>query len=661
MPGVPIPLGAQTRMRLAGALGELIQEAERDRSQFIRDAETWLDWYDAKPAQEQRNDPWPGASNIIVPLIQTMADGTISRIWGQLHTENKTWACRTANELQFAQRSATSLEEFINLESRSTFDILRATYDWVWEMVVLGQGVLGLRWSQRLGHRWKPGTKRPTLVELSRGPDFEAIPFESALWERDRTIQESSYFCRQALLSWPDIMRLAQVGGWDKEETAACEGMPGIIGPSGSVLRARRELEGQNSGSGYADPHDIREVWVEWALADILSRGPGATHAPEFGAVSDLQVPIVLTYHRSARRVLRAIVHPYFFSRWPFLDIYFRKRAGRGSGRGLAKMLEHMQRAITTMVNQGIDSATLANSLKLWTSDEKLKNKRFIPNEILYSDMPNGLNPINVPQNIGSNIGIVQLVQVFAERLTGLADANFGRETRMGGHPSPATNIVAQLQEGAKVLNTTLRMARQSLSLSGEWAAALYQQHDLGDGSKLAARMGPADAERLRQLVISPELIRFSLHSMSEAVNADQERQTAIMVTQMSANYYSFVLRMLSIVENPQAAQLPLTREAALKAIDSYTHTYTRFLNASDIDEVDRFLLQMKESRFGDAQAIEQFGSFVQGQLGGGAAGAGTPGQPAGGVQEPTLGTPFGQPFDAAVTTPAVAPTGFLS
>lgn len=659
MPGKDISLGEETRRNLGGALSELVQDAERDRATFIRDAEVHLDWYDARPLQQIRSEPWSGASNIVVPLIQTMADGVISRVWGQMHTENRTWTAKTANESKFAQTSAKTLDEFINLESRSTFDILRATYDWVWEMVVLGQGVLGLRWSQRLGHRWTPGAGKPQLVELSRGPDFESIPFESALWERDRTIQESSYFIRQALMSWPDMVRAAQVGGWDKDATRACERMSGIIGPSGSVLHSRREREGQNPGSGYAEPHDIREVWVEWSLASMLGKGIGGTRAPEFADIEEVQIPVVLTYHRTSRQVVRAIAHPYFFSRWPFLDVYFRKRAHRGSSRGLAKMLEHMQRAMTTMVNQGIDATTFANWLKLWTSDPALKNKKITPGEILFSDMPNGINVLNIPNSPGPNIGITQLIQVFAERLTGLSDANFGRETRLGGHPSPATNTMAQLQEGAKVLSTTLRMARQALSQGGEWAAALYQQHDLGDDGKLAARMGEADAERLRQLVISPESIRFSLHSMSDAVNMDQERQSAIMVTQMSANYYSFVLRMLSIIENPQTASLPLTRDAAMKAIESYTHSFTRFLNSAEIDEVDEFLISMKENKLGDAGEIQRFGDFARERVGTPAQGNGGPS--AGGVQGPAMGAVGGELADPAFYTPELASTGFLS
>ncbi len=50
---------------MQGALGEMLEDAERDRRQEMKDAEVWLDWYDAKPLQSERNDPWPGASNIV--------------------------------------------------------------------------------------------------------------------------------------------------------------------------------------------------------------------------------------------------------------------------------------------------------------------------------------------------------------------------------------------------------------------------------------------------------------------------------------------------------------------------------------------------------------------------------------------------------------------
>jgi hypothetical protein len=271
---------------------------------------------------------------------------------------------------------------------------------------------------------------------------------------------------------------------------------------------------------------------------------------------------------------------------------------------------------------------------------------------------------MQIPSQPVGDINLMNFINSVSERVTGIADVNLGRETRLGGHPAPATNTLARLQEGAKVMNTRLQLARQLLGQSAEWLLSMYQQFGMGDESRLARRLGPQDAERLRTLTISPEEIHFDAYAISNNINPDNDRSTAIALTQVSANYYSFVLRMLSIVENPQIRKLqPVTVSAAIKAIDAYTETYKRVLTASEVDEVDKFIIQLQEAKGQDADAIEQFGQFATDQLatqlgGAGQPGAapppGIPGAPPGvpgAVQQPPVGV---DPDGAGVTIPMV-------
>lgn len=614
-PGDEFPLSDDTREALGKAICEVILDLENDQSDFLNRIESLWDYYDARPLQTVRSDPWRGASNVVVPLIRTAGDALAARVWGRMHTPLRTWVVRSSNEDH--DTMAATVDEFTNREARTTFDIASPTYDWSLECVVLGSAVIKVCHEVKYGYRWTPGGRKPVLVELSSGPAVKHVSRERCLWERDRTIAESSVFVMQSLLTDGDLSNLVSTHDWDTKCVKEVLGQTGIDGATGRILQAKRDAEGQ-AHMGYNEPHDIREVWIDWSLAELLTRRPGGSPAPEFNDdPEDPRIPIVVTVHRNTGKVLRCIAHPYYFSGWPFHDIYFRKKAGRGGGDGVAHILEQMQRASTQMVNQSIDSTTLNNSLKILTQNPRHKNLRFTPYHPLYVDNLSDVSVVNIPATVGPDINLINMMTVMAERLTGVSDPNLGRETRLGGHPSPATNTLVQLEEGSRTLNMTMRGIRKQLAMVGERIFTLYQQYELLDedgapNGRLAVALGEADAGRLADIAVSPETFQFDVHALSEAANPESEQNRMVVVSQMTANYYSFVMRMLSMIENPQTAQAPGLRATAIKAIDAYTRTYSRFLEASEVDDAERFTMALRESRGENAELVAQFQQFVQ-------------------------------------------------
>lgn len=656
-PGQPIKLSAPTKAALESQLNDLITQAEADHAPYLNSLAVWWDWYDAKPLSTKRSDPWPDASNIVIPLIQTFSDAMTARMWGAMHTAKRTWAYSTQRD--DLRDMVSACDEFVNSESRSTFDVLVPTYDWSFENCVVGSSVLGVFWRTRQAYRFT-GSGAPTKVAISRGPEFVHIPRENILWERDRTIQESSFVARLCPYNWSDMVGMVQTYGWDEEAVEECRHQSGIDNAAGNVLDRKRQRDGQSPGtSAYQEPHGVWEIWMEAPLAQLMAGKRGGEFAPEFADTKQPQVPIVVDYHRKAQRILKVRAHPYFFWRWPYLDLYFQKLPGRGASKGLSKMLEHMQRAATTMVNQSIDRRTLENSIPFVTNSERLKNYRFSPMSPPYigevDDIRTAILPLNLISQPTQDLALMNFITSISERVTGISDVNLGRETRLGGHPSPATNTLVQLQEGAKVMATRLKLARQQLGTAAEWLLSMYQEYDLHDQGRLAQKLGPKDAKLLYDMAVSPEEISFDAYSMSETVNPDSERNMAITLSQVSTNYYGFVMRTLSMMGDPRVAQIPGFMAASLKAIEGMTESYKRILNASEVDEVEKFIFQLRESQGADSAALGQFNQFVQSQYG---AGAGAPGGNGGAppgsegaVQQPGMGNPSA---GAGVTVPVV-------
>ena len=102
--------------------------------------------------------------------------------------------------------------------------------------------------------------------------------------------------------------------------------------------------------------------------------------------VQDKVSNIVVIYHENSRQVLYATPDPYGLGHKPFYKSYFKKRSGTPTGQGTARMLEHGQRAMSTMVNQAIDGVTLQNSMPFATTNPKLARGHLHPARPLLLD-----------------------------------------------------------------------------------------------------------------------------------------------------------------------------------------------------------------------------------------------------------------------------------
>ena len=116
--------------------------------------------------------------------------------------------------------------------------------------------------------------------------------------------------------------------------------------------------------------------------------------------------------------------------------------------------------------------------------------------------------------------------------------------------------------------------------------------------------------------------VRFDVHALSEMHNPDAERQKTVLIDQVFTNYVTQVAKMLEVIENPQSQQMPQLREHLTRAISAKGETLTKFLEASDVDNIEEYIFTLKEAQGGDIGALQQLaagigGNGPQGQAGG--------------------------------------------
>lgn len=624
--GDPIPLTSEQRTALGHECLDLIVALEAENRNLIADKPIWRDWYNATPDTPVRTDPWYGASNLVVPFIRTVADALIANTILTLFATDKLWTGSTENA--FYRTRLDSWLDFINYGARHGFPIFEPLHEAVTEMYVHGHAVFQQVWEESEREIVAPNAKRPTTVSLGRGPKTVFWPSEHILYDRELPISEAEAICLQNNMSWAKLTRTARSCGWDEDAVERIRGQQGLEGSAAQAREQKRVQLGLEGQRDYRlEPYDIRELWLDWPL--FKSMGPkfndisGVTigkHEPR-----TITVPIIVHLHRKTGTLLHARYNPYLLAEWPFYEIRYRNN----DSRGLAKILEHIQRGLTTTANQGIDAVTMGNSLKLLTRDPKLKRQPFVPNQPMHTEDLEGVREIVNLKQVMPEMQLSQMLQAIGERVGGQSDPNFGRETRMGGHPQPATNYLGQ-RAASQALNTLpMKSLRRAIGKKGEHRSILYQQFEQNRNGWIAKVFDQDDGEKIWEVLNDPQVItgnvRFDVAALSEVHNPDAERQKAVTIDQFYTNYITAVAKMLEVVESPQAQQMPWLREHLIQAIKGKGQNLIRMLEASDVDNIEEYVYELKESQRGDIGNLQQLVAQLSGGGPGGAPG-GVPG-----------------------------------
>jgi hypothetical protein len=640
-PGQAIPIEDDVREGLGIEISQAIDDTESNNSLLFRDVETHWKWYEATPASPgPKNFPFRGASNIVVPLIQIMVDTFVNRAYAAIFAQrDRVWAVSTEREDQ--DKQVKDVGRWLNWAANNNdFSIRLPAYDQMLEMAVVGSSVMALNWRQDV--RWayvggRAGRKlQVQQVRYARGAFPEHIPREQILWDTNHLIQDAPMVVRELRTPWSHLRNKAELDPetYNMENIMLIQGQGGAgQSPSQRVRDAKNKEDARQINLKTAhEEHDIREVHLEWPMLDALGFKGDKVPRPGTEREDTPSPPIVVTLDRKSRKIIRLIAEPYYFPYKPFFDIFYRKRSGRGHSAGIAKKLEHMQRSMTTSLNQAHDARTRANAVWAKTKRKDYLNKPLDPSTMIYDPDMNSVEAFNLgPQSTFDDMRIMTAVNTIAERQTGMSDPAMGRETRQGGHPSPATSTLALLDQSEIMQGTTRELIRSQYSRLGEAIASLYQQFETNADGKLQRVLGVEDAKRVETFLFPTDPISgtlmFDVAAMSGSNTPDAEMKRAILISQMNTNYWISVVQGVQMLESQQVG--PMVKKAILEGIRAGTKAHLKFLEAGDVDDLERYVLSLAEQNNASGDDLRTASNRAQeiagGNLGPGQQGVGGP------------------------------------
>jgi hypothetical protein len=598
---------------LGTEINTMVTDMESRYAEYFKQIEVWWEWWEATPAQKVKNHPFKNASNIVVPLIRTMCDQAVSSTFNSIAaTSERLWIARTENEEN--RRRAHNVERRINWGAQGNdYDFLLFLYDFLDELYPIGTSVACINYVRKLQPVFfgPQATTRAGVqtanVELSRGPVLTHIPREEIMWDVENEIQNAPAIFRRHRFNAAQLRAAVNFdtdGGWHKENITEVLKDPDAddMGPAASIRARKRRSEG-DVGPAKPDGYTVFECHLDWPTLGNLD-----IQSSSDLSIDATSIPLVVHIHRKTGRVIRATAEPYHIPGKPFYAAHFRKLVNRGHGHGMAKMLEQLQRMETTVYNQGIDAQTRSNAIWGKTTNRRHLEQPIDPAHPIFVNHIDEYQEMRLNPSTAANMALMNSGQTLSERLLGIGDPNFGRDTRQGGHPSPAASTMALLRQGEVMGAATELLMKNELSRMGRDAAILIQQFETNEDGRLQSIFGDNDATEIEEYLAPTNAIpgnyQFSMVAFSRNDNPDTAMRRAVTVTQITNNFWTFVLQGAQVLDSQEAG--PQLRALWPKAIETMTTLYERFLTASNVDDMEKFIDSIREIGTEVAQSARQ-------------------------------------------------------
>lgn len=407
--------------------------------------------YMAEPKSRHKTFPWPGCANIVLPLIGTTQDSIVARIVNTIFGVDPLWSIRP--RIPQLDKFAAQAEDFMEWSRLNEFDSYQEIKSASIECVQDG-------WS------WlKPGW----CVETQRFFD----PTPQGAVER---LEETRYATLNHVLN-TDVIAQPGVG----EEL------------NGDYLFQRIRLtDSQLLSRGFDGKYsNVEEVIEDKDQVTLLSGGNASSGNPKVNTLYEIWAKIqlrkqerptncLLTFHKPSKRFLRAIHNPMLDGSWPLVKMKFVQIKGRKEGLGIARMLRYMQEELTSIHNQQLDNATIANTRffvgKRGIQGLSSKTRIWPGRWIFTSDPHKDINVVPMGDIYNSMQALELSVLAFAERRSGISDPQLGRESQILGNRATATGTLAMIQEGNRRFDLNVRDMRRSLGVVGDMLLMLNQQ-----------------------------------------------------------------------------------------------------------------------------------------------------------------------------------------
>lgn len=532
--------------------------------------------------------PYPGASNLEMPLTAMHNDPVYADLMQSIHAPPDYWTPvgkrrDTIDLVSALRRGLTEIE-------RRFLKMRRVNGKAFLDLTVQGSCVQKASW--RSERRAKRVNGERVVVQISE-PTIVHVPlqrffFPAYAWSLD--------FDAAGGVPW-----VAEQHRWKASEWAAykesVKGLPGV--DDGAIEDAskrfedvdevvRRQTQTDDKNRPFADVHI--KVYEVWARFD--TKGDGVYE------------DIVVTVQLDGPSALRSIYFPLNHGKHPYQIPGYLPGFGI-YGIGMAEIDEWAQEASSQLLNAQIDNARLANTrmFKAPLGQQFMQqNTQVFPGKVWYLGPDEDVGEVRLSELYPSGFTLLGNLMQFAELRTGVNEL---RQGNLSGLPSrtPATSLLSIMREGNKrfdMVHSGIRDVHSELGLQTLQNVAQYAQEDaLRWQEFFAMSVGPEDAAKIMKVIMMPtvdeieESIGITVTATAAQVNKEVEKQSFVGMLQIAQQIYSALVQTAMLMAQ---APDPITQATAAAAYSSGVDILSQLF--------ERFDVKNPEEHLGNLEAI---------------------------------------------------------
>ena len=342
IPGAPVALTEKDRQFLRYYFDQELEEALRAHERKME----WIDesnrLYMGEPLTKRKTFPWDGAANLVVPLVGITVDSIVARIMNTIFAVQPFWS--SAALIKDLEPVVHPLQDFMEWSRVNELDMYMQTRSWIMEVVKHGWAYLKVYWTSFTQRTFQVQARRAVPVDaIIRKPSVEHILLQDIICQagiEDELVQ-SEWIAQRIRLTDGEL-------AWRKHDR--------VYEDTDIIIKAKEH------------PTPLEEKLAENEFEALASRPREKLntlyemYADLPVAGSELPVPIMVTFHKESRTIARCVYNPDITGARPFFKGKFLDREGKREGIGISRQLQLIQEEISTIHNQQVDNATLANT-----------------------------------------------------------------------------------------------------------------------------------------------------------------------------------------------------------------------------------------------------------------------------------------------------------
>jgi hypothetical protein len=559
-----------------------ISDALAFRTPFENVWRDCLRMYEGVPRIEVRDIPVENAPNIEVTVGAIASDTIYAQAVDLVFNTTPVVTVRAVpkkKDDKIASNRAKALQRFVNHTVADQNTGFRAAAEAsILDDVQLGTGLVYVPWVERV-------VKTKSSKVLSVGPRFYSLPIEDAIVPAGSysNIEELPFVSLRFYRTVWEVNELAKANNWN------LEGIQPIS--SKNPTRTTREMLLKNSdpSNRYGILYDIHLVYCHF---DIDGDG--------------IAEDLLVVWNHSGRRILRVNFSPN--DRRPLEKMVYQLRAHLFYGLGVLQMMRPYEDKLSDIHNYATLNVLLANS-RMWVGSEGLpETMKIWPGKYVQTPNPReDLIPLQMA-DVYNSIWQDQMVTMqLANQRVGINDVSSPKNI-----PSrtPGVTAMSFLQQVNRRFVPAFESIRYCLRGAVMQSLFRWQERLLAGDARaeetILAILGYEDGMHVISILKDEEFdqqVTVELTAASTSINREADRQNAIMLTNILAQYY------------------PEVRSVAQKVIDGASEIIDRTIRTFDqVRDPGAFIIEVEDelNQMNAGAQEQQALAALMGLLGGG-------------------------------------------